>query len=168
MEAVSLEKEVRDEKSSSVQEDLRCTCISIVNLQAVAKYLLATALCSSSARVGMTETIPKLVQFALDIAKDALLKHLSLGKNLLHGHAGNQHTRLALDDALDNAGHVRALVSFPALGLRQQHGILHQGITAVLSIARRLGLRRIIEAAAVGAALVDVGPDGEDDWESKL
>lgn len=102
--------------------------------------------------------------------KDALLEHFALGKDFLHGHARHEHAGLALDDALDNVGNVAALLVAALLGvvaLGEQHGVLHEGVAAVLA-----GQVVLLLAAGggrrVGAARVDVGPDGEDDGQGKL
>ncbi len=57
---------------------------------------------SKGTHVGIVNLESELVQFALDVAENAALENLTLGKDLLHGHARNQHTRLTLDDTLDD------------------------------------------------------------------
>jgi hypothetical protein len=52
--------------------------------------------------VGVVDLEPELVQFALNVAEDAALEDLALGEDLFHGHARNQDTGFALDDALDD------------------------------------------------------------------
>lgn len=129
--------------------------------------------------IGVPDVQAKLVQLGLHGERDALLEHFALGKDLLHGHGGHGRAHFALDDARDSVGDVAvdALIFAVALPfvvtlpfvvvLGQQYDILHEGVAAVvtgrvvLPLATGGGRR-------VGAARVDVGPDGEDDTQLKL
>src|SRR3569833_304147 len=77
----------------------------------------------------------ELVQLALDVAEDTPLEDLALREDLLHRHAGYEHTGFTLDNALDDILEELALSRLRVLlglAVGQKNGVFHQCVATVL------------------------------------
>lgn len=95
----------------------------------------------------------------------ALTELLTLGEDFFHGHARHQDSGLSLNDALNDVVQEVGRVVALRVGVCEQHGVFHQGVTTVLLIMDTAGLS---PGFGIGTTRVDIGTDSEHDREKKL